>query len=102
VTGPIEDHRAELAELCRRYRVRSLSVFGSATREDFDPERSDFDFLVEFEALPSGQYSDAYFGLLESLERLLGSPVDLVVSSAIRNPYFRQSVERTRAVLYAA
>jgi len=46
VTGPIEEHRAELAELCRRYRVRSLSLFGSATPEDFDPDRSNFDFLA--------------------------------------------------------
>jgi predicted nucleotidyltransferase len=98
----IDQHRAELAELCRRYRVLSLSVFGSAVRDDFDPERSDYDFLVDFQALQPGQYADAYFGLLESLERLLGRPVDLVVGSAIKNPYFRQSVDQTRALLYAA
>ena len=57
----IEEHRAELAQLCGRYRVLSLSLFGSATRDDFDPERSDYDFLVEFEALPPGQYADGYF-----------------------------------------
>jgi predicted nucleotidyltransferase len=44
----------------------------------------------------------ATFGLLESLVRLMGRPVDLVVASAIKNPYFRQSVEQTRALLYAA
>jgi uncharacterized protein len=98
----IDKHRPELAALCRRYRVLSLSLFGSATRDDFDPEHSDYDFLVEFEALPPGQYADAYFGLLESLGRLMGRPVDLVVASAIKNPYFRQSVEQTRALLYAA
>lgn len=98
----IDQHRAELAELCRRYRVLSLSLFGSAVRDDFDPQRSDYDFLVDFQAMQPGQYADAYFGLLESLERLLGRPVDLVVGSAIKNPYFRQSVEQTRALLYAA
>ena len=98
----IDQHLAELAELCRRYRVLSLSLFGSAVRDDFDPERSDYDFLVDFQALQPGQYADAYFGLLESLEQLLGRPVDLVVASAIKNPYFRQSVEQTRALLYAA
>jgi predicted nucleotidyltransferase len=102
VSPSIDKHRAELGGLCRRYRVLSLSLFGSATRDDFDPERSDYDFLVEFEALPPGQYADAYFGLLESLVRLMGRPVDLVVASAIKNPYFRQSVEQTRALLYAA
>ena len=98
----IDQHRAELSDLCRRYRVLSLSLFGSAVRDDFDPERSDYDFLVEFEALPSGHYADAYFGLLEALQQLLGRPVELVVASAIKNPYFRQSVEQTKALLYAA
>ena len=98
----IEEHRAELADLCRRHRVLRLSLFGSATRDDFDPQRSDFDFLVDFEDLPSGHYADAYFGLLDSLERLLGRPVDLVVGSAIKNPYFKQAVEQTRALVYAA
>lgn len=51
----IEEHRPELAYLCRRYRVLSLSLFGSAARDDFDPERSDYDFLVDFEVLPTGQ-----------------------------------------------
>ena len=96
-----EEHRAELAELCRRHHVVRLSLFGSATRDDFDPGRSDLDFLVDF-AAPPGQYADAFFGLLESLEQLFGRPVDLVVASAIRNPYFRQSVEQTRTLLYAA
>lgn len=98
----IDEHRAELAGLCRRFRVLSLSLFGSATRDDFDPARSDYDFLVDFQALPPGQYADTYFGLLESLEILLGRPVDLVVASAIKNPYFRESVEQTKALLYAA
>ena len=98
----IEERRAELAELCRRRHVLRLSLFGSATRDDFDPQRSDLDFLVDFESLPPGQYADAFFGLLQSLERLFGREVDLVVASAIRNPYFRQSIDQTKTLLYAA
>ncbi len=94
--------REELAELCRRHRVRRLALFGSAVGEDFDPERSDLDFLVEFEPLPPGSYADTYFGLLEALQQLFGRPVDLVDDSAIKNPYFRESVERSQALLYAA
>ena len=63
---------------------------------------SDLDFLVDFRPLPVGVYADAFFGLHEELERLFGRPVDLVVASAIKNPYLRQSVEQTRALLYAA
>ena len=102
MTLSIDIYHEELAELCRRHHVLRLSLFGSATRDDFDPQRSDFDFLVEFEPLAAGQYADAYFGLLESLERLLERPVDLVVASAIKNPYFRESVDQTKVLLYAA
>jgi hypothetical protein len=57
---------------------------------------------VEFEALPAAAYATAFLGFKEALEQLFGRPVDLVVASAIRNPYFRQSVEQGKALLYAA
>ena len=58
--------------------------------------------LVEFLPLKSGQHADAYFALLESLEALFGRPVDLLMVGAIKNPYFLQSVNQTRMVVYAA
>ncbi len=94
--------REEVRALCRRFGVRRLDLFGSAARDDFDPERSDLDFLYELEAKPPGGYADAFFGLKESLESLFGRPVDLVAAAAIRNPYFRESVEQSRVPLYAA
>ncbi len=98
----IVERRAELGALCRRHQVRRLEVFGSAATGEFRREDSDLDFLVEFEMTANEGYADRYFGLLESLEELFGRSVDLVVASAIQNPYFRESVERTRALLYAA
>jgi len=98
----IDPHRAELISLCRRYFVVRLELFGSAATGQFRTGESDLDFLVEFEPRPPCGYADAYFGLLESLEKLFGGSVDLVVDSAIRNPYFRQSVDETRALVYAA
>ncbi len=98
----LEQHRTQLEALCRRYGVQRLEVFGSAATGLAQSGESDLDFLVEFGPLPPGGYADAYFGLLESLEALYGRPVDLVVASAIRNPFFLQSVERTRTLLYAA
>jgi predicted nucleotidyltransferase len=98
----ISSHREELRELCRRFRVRRLDLFGSALGEDFDPTRSDLDFLVEFGPAPPGAYADAFFGLRESLAELFGRPVDLVAASAVRNPYFRESVEGDKVLLYAA
>jgi len=94
--------RAELALLCREFRVRRLEVFGSAATDGFHPETSDLDFLVEFQELEPSAYADAYFGLLEALERLFRRPVDLVMSSSITNPFFRESIDRHRLAVYAA
>ncbi|MCY4588484.1 MAG: nucleotidyltransferase domain-containing protein [Bryobacterales bacterium] len=98
----IEERADELKRLCLQYGVRRLDLFGSAATGPYDPEESDLDFLVEFQPAALDAYADAYFGLLEALGRLFGRPVDLVVESAIRNPYFLQSVERTRTPVYEA
>lgn len=98
----IAEHRPEIAELCRRYHVRQLELFGSAVGTTFDPQRSDADFLVEFEPLVEGEHADAYFGLREALESLFARPIDLVMTRAICNPYFLQAIEPTRTLLYAA
>jgi len=94
----IADDSASVANLCRQHGVRRLEVFGSAARDELS-ETSDVDFLVEFEPRTSGQF-DAYFGLKEDLESLFGRPVDLVVTSAIQNKYFLESVNRHREVVY--
>ena len=98
----VEEQADELRRLCLIYGVRRLDVFGSASTGRYDPDESDLDFLVEFQSAALNAYADAYFGLLEALGTLFGRPVDLVVESAIRNPYFLQSVEQTRTVVYEA
>ena len=98
----IAERADALRHLCRKHGVRRLDLFGSAAAGLFDTDDSDLDFLVEFDPISPGSYADAYFGLLEALEELFGRPVDLVVDTAIRNPYFRQAVEQTRSPLYAA
>lgn len=98
----VSQHRAQLADLCRQYRVSRLELFGSAVGDRFDVDRSDLDFLVEFEPLADGEHADAYFGLRESLEALFARSIDLVMTCAIRNPYFLQAIEPTRTLLYAA
>ena len=102
ITDRIRERRKELDRLCERYRVKTLDLFGSATRADFDADRSDLDFLVEFKQLPPNEHADAFFGLQQDLETLFGNPVDLIEIEPIRNPYFRQEVEATRVPVYAA
>ncbi len=82
--------------------MRRLDLFGSATRGDFDARRSDLDFLVEFEHDPKLAALDAYFGLKEALEALLGRPVDLVMPDAVKNPHLKTSIEESRETVYAA
>ena len=97
----IETKREALDGLCLQYHVRSLEVFGSAATGNLR-EDSDLDFLVEFLTVDSMSLADQYFGLLEALERLFGRRVDLLTRRSLRNPYFVNSVEKTRQVLYAA
>ena len=94
--------QADIAALCRLTGARSLDLFGSALREDFDPLRSDLDFVVEFDELAPVAYADAYFLLKEGLERLFARPVDLLTDRAIRNPYFRQRLAAERQQVYVA
>ena len=90
-----------ISDACRQYGVRRLIVFGSAVTDRFDDVHSDVDFLVEFRDDVVDRF-DAYFGLKESLEALLGRPVDLVAPVALENPHFAASVAESGQELYAA
>ena len=98
----IQDRHDALVDLCRRFHVRRLEVFGSATTDRFDPEQSDLDFLVDLGDPPDTNRADQYFGLLFALEELFGRPIDLVCSGAIRNRFFREVLDRTKVTVYAA
>lgn len=98
----IEEHFSEIRRLCLRFNVSKLELFGSALSENFDRVSSDIDLLVEFKPLKQGQYADAYFGLLEAIKALFGRDVDLVMTKAIKNPYFLQKINQKRVVLYAS
>ena len=97
----IAQHRYGISAICQRYRIRRLEVFGSAARaDDFDPEHSDVDFLVEF-AQDIHPGLDLFFGAKAALEELLGRAVDLVEPGAVRNPYVLASINRIREAVYA-
>ena len=97
------DKRNELAQLCRRHGVARLEVFGSAARgADFDPSTSDADFLVQFDPRSGPPTLDQYFDLRDALRHALGRPVDLVEPEAIRNPYLRAAIDKSRELVYAS
>jgi uncharacterized protein len=96
----IAERQDEIGALCRRFGVARLDLFGSGATGSL-VAKSDLDFVVEFAAPGGPGYADRYFGLLESLEALFGRDVDLVVERAISNPYFQESVDRSRVPLFA-
>jgi hypothetical protein len=98
----LAQYQSQIDELCRRFHVHRLELFGSAATDRFDACRSDLDFLVDFEPLVEGQHADAYFRLLAALESLFVRPIDLVMTGAIRNRYFLEAINPTRTLLYAA
>ena len=99
----IDTRREEIADICRRFAVRRLEVFGSAARAtDFDPDSSDADFLVEFVPGNGLPFLRRFFGLEAALADLLGRSVDLVEPGAVRNPYVKASIDRAREVVYGS
>ena len=99
----IELNLEKIFELCRKYKVKTLSVFGSILTDRFN-DQSDVDLLVNF--LPYDpdslefDYVSNYIDLAESLERLFGRKVDLVVESGLRNQYFIANVNRNKQLIY--
>ena len=91
-----------MQKLCQQYQVSRLEVFGSAVQTGkFDSQQSDLDFLVEFKPLEMGRHADTYFGLRESLKELFHREVDLVMTCAIKNKYFLESIYKERQLIYA-
>ena len=96
----IQLDRDALAAFCRKWRIRELSLFGSALREDFGPE-SDLDFLVSFEPEAGWDLWDLVI-MRDDLSALVGRDVDMVVKEALRNPYRRKEILSNREVIHAA
>ena len=98
----ISQHADQLAEICRRHRVKRLEVFGSAAVGDFNPEKSDIDFLVEFDEHDDVSLFETRRDLTQALESLFNGSVDLVIFANVENPYFRTSVENTTEPIFEA
>ena len=93
---------AVITAACSQHHVSRLYLFGSLLRPDYRPGQSDIDLLVEFQPLEPTELVDAYFGLEEQLTGSLGTPVDLVMATARRNPILQAEIDATKQLVYAA
>jgi len=95
----IAPYKSDLVKICNSLGVKKLDLFGSATGTHFKAD-SDIDLVVEFERYENGNLFNRYFELKERLQHLFEREIDIVVEKAINNPYFKESLERTRMPIY--
>ncbi len=99
----IADKQDEIAAICRKHRVEKLEVFGSAARAtDFDPLRSDIDFLVEYQPPLLPGLHKRRVRLQDDLQAVLKRKVDLIRKGTINNPYLLKSIEEDCEIIHEA
>ncbi len=92
-------HTPEIVMLCETHNVKTLYAFGSILNENFNNE-SDIDLIVDFNNIDVEEYADNYFDFKFSLQDILKRPIDLLEDKAIKNPFFRKSVNQQRQLVY--
>ena len=97
----IEIYKNEIKSLCEKYDVKIMCAFGSAVTNDYTAS-SDVDILISFKDISFEKYTDNYFELHDALVKLFQRKVDLLTERSLSNPYFIESIERTKQLLYAA
>jgi predicted nucleotidyltransferase len=95
----IEDNIDKIKALCAMYNVKSLFAFGSVCTDKFN-DQSDIDLLIAFNAMDYGDYADSYFDLADKFEELFKRPVDLITDKSLSNPYFINSLNQTKMLIY--
>ena len=95
----IKHHKKDILNLCKAYKVKTLYAFGSIVSDKFNNE-SDVDLIVDFESLDVLDYGDNYYNLKFSLENILKRNVDLLEEKAIKNPYFKKTLNKSKVLIY--
>jgi uncharacterized protein len=97
----ILDNMDKINALCMMNNVKTLFAFGSVCTDKFN-DQSDIDLLISFKPMDYGDYADTYFDLADKFENLFQRPVDLVTDKSLSNPYFIDSVNQTKTLLYGS
>lgn len=97
----ITENIDKIKALCMMHNVRSLYAFGSVCTDKFN-DQSDIDLLISFMPMDYGDYADTYFDLADKFEKLFHRPVDLVTDKSLSNPYFVDSINQSKTLLYGS
>lgn len=98
----IEDRKEELIRLCKTLKIVRMNVFGSAASGDFR-EDSDIDLLISFsDNLSVEEYTENYFILHYKLRELFNREIDIITETSLSNPYFIESINKTKSLIYEA
>ncbi|MDZ4714193.1 MAG: nucleotidyltransferase domain-containing protein [Cytophagales bacterium] len=97
--GIIETYKEQILRLCENHKVKSLYSFGSVNTTQFT-KTSDVDLMVDFQTSDPFEYSDNYFQLKFALEKILDRSIDLLENRAIKNPFLRQSIDKSKVLIY--
>jgi len=95
----LEKYMTEIVELCKQYKVKTLYAFGSILTRRFN-KNSDVDLIVDFQNIPVETYFDNYIDFKFSLENVFKREVDLLEEKGIRNPFFRNIIEKKKVLVY--
>lgn len=95
----IENHLANVRQLCADHKVDKMYLFGSVLSGDFT-EKSDIDFLVRFKVFDLAEYFDNYMDFKKNLKDLLGREVDLVEEQTLKNPVLINSINKSKKLVY--
>jgi predicted nucleotidyltransferase len=102
IKNKIKQKKAKVHELCDELNVLELRLFGSALSDRFDPNRSDLNFVADFNQPVAPGIADRFMALATGLESIFGRQADLITRSAIKNAVFRRIIEESSIPLYAA
>lgn len=97
-----QQRQNEFSELCGSHGMKSVYLFGSALTEEFDPAKSDFDFLVEINETDPVSRGEKLLSFWNKSEKLFNRKVDLLTSSNLKNPFLKSSVDNTKVLIYEA
>ncbi len=96
----IEKNKKEFNTLCKSHKVKKLFAFGSGVTSQFDPVKSDFDFLVELDITDPIEKGETLLSLWDKFELFFNREIDLLTNASLRNPYLKREIESTKKLIY--